>query len=126
MLVDEHGHVRACWGEPDRLWLGEEALVLGSRRLLEAIQRLGVDVDMLGVLSVDEAIRLKIVDTLSQPAMQERVLDIKLVRRPTLGGRQVEHGANSAQFNDRREGLVEIDPLALLEAHHDPTHFAAF
>lgn len=78
------------------------------------------------MISIDVAYGLLTVDTLRELAVQECILDIELMHRPATGSREREDNADGAWFNDRGEGLVEVDPRSLVEAADNPPSLASF
>lgn len=53
--------------------------------------------------------------------MEEGILHIKLVNRPTTRESQGKHCANVRWFDHRTEGLSKIDTWALSESTKNPT-----
>ena len=65
---------------------------------------------------VDEAGRLLAVDSLSEMAVEKCVLHVELVDRPKARSSDAEDGLYRRWFNNRTEGLVVVDAVALGEA----------
>jgi hypothetical protein len=74
---------------------------------------------------VDKAGGLAAVDSLCQSAMEEGILDVKLMDRPVPGEGEGEDGANSGELDDGAEGLIIVHSGALGEAPKDPTGLVA-
>jgi hypothetical protein len=60
---------------------------------------------------------------LGEPSMKERVLDIELPYLPVAGEHDGEDDPDGGEFNNRVEGLVEVDVVFLRETAQDPTDF---
>ena len=102
-----------------------EALVPGSRGLLEAVERLVEPTNMLRTSRVDEARWLLTVDHLIKIAMKEGVLDIELVNRPRTGDGDAEDNADHGGLDDRAESLVKINARLLREPTNNPACLVA-
>ena len=75
---------------------------------------------MVGVGAVDETGGLLAEDLLLEMAVQEGVGDVHLVHRPRARHRELEDGANRPGFNNRGEGVGEVDTGALTKAANHP------
>ena len=69
---------------------------------------------------VDEARRLLAVDSLSEMAMEKCVLHVQLVDRPGARSGDAEDGPYCRWFDNRTEGFVVVDAVALGEASDQP------
>jgi hypothetical protein len=96
------------------------------RCLLESIEGLDEEVDMIRLSVVDEARRLLTVHAFRQMAMEERVLDVELVDRPSARCSEVQHSADGRRLDHRGEGLMKINPWPLREAAHNLAGLVAF
>jgi hypothetical protein len=76
---------------------------------------------MVGLLFVDEAGRLLVVDTFKKLPMKKHILHVQLVHRPVVRGGEVKDCPNHGGFDDRGECLIEVDPRSLVEAVDDPS-----
>jgi hypothetical protein len=65
---------------------------------------------MIRVALVDESGRLMTIDAFRQVAMEEHVLDVKLVYGPASGCSKMKNSPNSQRFDDGGEGLMKINP----------------
>jgi hypothetical protein len=74
---------------------------------------------------VDETGGLAALDSLRQSAVEEGILDVKLMDRPVPGEGEGEYGANSGELDDGAEGLVVVHSGALGEAPKDLTGLVA-
>ena len=72
-----------------------------SRRLLESIERFDEQANVVGVFFVDEAGWLMAVDAFSKFTVEECVLDVELVHRPSSNGGEVEQSADRHWFDNR-------------------------
>jgi hypothetical protein len=120
-VVDEHRGVRLDRHEAQRDQVGGEAVVPHSRRLLQAVKGLVEPTHQLRVSSVNEADGLRAVDRLKEGAVEEGVLDVELVHRPTPGDTQSQHSPNGGGLDDRADGIIIVHPEALGEPPEDPT-----
>jgi hypothetical protein len=91
-----------------------------SRRLLHAVEGLVEPAYQLRVRRVNKAGGLRAVDGLGECAVEESVLDIELVHRPTPGDSQSQHSLDGGRLDDGAEGLVVVHRRALSEASEDP------
>ena len=80
---------------------------------------------MVGASGVDEAGRLATVDDLGELAVEEGVLDVKLASLPFKGDGDGEDDADRGRFDNRTEGLIEVDALLLRETAKHPACFVA-
>ena len=80
---------------------------------------------MVGVAGVDEAGRLLAVDLLVKSAVEEGVLDVKLVDRPGVRQGDAQDDADRGWLDDGAESLVEVDAGLLREAAHYPASLVA-
>ena len=87
-----------------------------SGRLLEPIQGLLQETDVVRSGWVDEAGRLLTVDRLVQMAVKKGVLHVQLMDRPGARSGDAEDDPDGGRFDNRAEGLVVVDALALGEA----------
>jgi hypothetical protein len=92
-----------------------------SRCLLQAVEGLVESAHQLRVRGVNEAVGLRAVDDLGDCAVEEGVLDVKLVQGPTPGDSQCQHSPNGGRLDDGAEGFVIVHSGALSEAPEDPT-----
>jgi hypothetical protein len=69
--------------------------------------------------------RLLIVDVLLEVAVKKGVLHVQLVNRLGAGRGDAEHRPYGGQFDNRAEGLVVVDALALGEASNNPVSLMA-
>jgi hypothetical protein len=74
---------------------------------------------------VDESWRLLAVDGLLEVAVKKGVLHVQLVNGPGAGRGDAEYGPNGGRFDNRAEGLVVVDALALGEAANNPASLVA-
>jgi hypothetical protein len=72
------------------------------------------------VRRVNEAGGLRAVDSLGECAVEEGVLDIELVHRPTLGDSQSQHSLDGGRLDDGAEGIIVVHPRALSQLPKDP------
>ena len=93
--------------------------------LLEAVQRPVEAADMRAALGVYVAGGLLIVDGLHERAVEEGVVDVKLMNRPLVGECNGVDGAHGGQFHDRTERLLKINTGSLREAAEDPTRLVS-
>jgi hypothetical protein len=118
----EEGHVALRGNEAKPVSVVGEALVPRPGRLLQAIKRLVEQADVLGPSGVDEARWLLAVDHLVKIAMQEGVLNVKLMNRPSARDGDAEDDTDRGRFNNQTESLVVVDPGLLREpANHPPS-----
>ena len=74
---------------------------------------------------VDEARGLSAVDDLGELAVEEGVLDVKLASLLFKGDGDGEDDADRGRFDNRTEGLIEVDALLLRETAKHPSCFVA-
>lgn len=100
-FVDEQRAVGAGHSEAH----GEEVVAEPQEsrpwRLLDSIERLDKQANMVGVFFVDEAGGLMAVDAFGKFAVEECILDVELVHRPSSNGGEVEHSADRRWFDNR-------------------------
>jgi hypothetical protein len=72
------------------------------------------------VCRVNEAGGLRAVDSLGECALEEGVLDIELVHRPTPRDSQSQHSPDGGRFDDGAEGIIIVHPRALSQLPKDP------
>lgn len=116
---NKQGSVRPGCNKAEREEVRGEPLVPRSWSLSQAIQRLVQKANMIWTRAVDEARWLLAIDSFPELAMQESVLDIQLVHRPSIGSCQREDSANGHRLDDWRERLIKIHSRSLMEAMHD-------
>lgn len=75
---------------------------------------------------IGEAGRLEAVDSFRQVSVEERVLDIQLVNRPSARRSKLEDGTDRRRLDHRGECLMEVDTRPLREAADDPSGLATF
>ena len=97
-----------------------EPLVPRPRSLLEAVEGSLEETHMVVVSRVNKARRLLTVDGLLQVAVKKSVLHIQLVDQPATGSGDAEDDANRRRLDDRVEGLIVVDAVALSEAVNNP------
>jgi hypothetical protein len=68
---------------------------------------------------ISETHGLAAVDSLSEGAMEEGILHIKLLNRPVMGDSSGEHRAHGGRFHNRAESLVVVNSGALSETPKD-------
>jgi hypothetical protein len=76
-----------------------------SRRLLQAVEGRVESTHQLRVHGVNEAGRLRAVDSLRECAVEEGVLDVELMNGQTPRDSQSQHSPNSGRLDDGAEGL---------------------
>ena len=81
-MVDKQRGVGASGLKPKLLQKGGDALVPGSRCLLQPVQGAGEQTHMIKMSSIDEASGLLAEDLLREVAMQESIRHIHLMYRP--------------------------------------------
>jgi hypothetical protein len=81
--------------------------------------------DVLRASRVDEAGGLATVDNLSEFAVEEGVLDVKLASLPFKGERDGEDDVDRGWFDNRTERLIKVNVLLLREAVKHPACFVA-
>jgi hypothetical protein len=74
---------------------------------------------------IGETRGLAVVDSLSEGAMEEDIIHIKLLNRPVVGDSSGEHRAHGARFHKRAESLIVVDSGALSKTPKDPMSFVA-
>jgi hypothetical protein len=94
-----------------------------SRHLLQAVEGLVEPAHQLRVRRVNKANRLRVVDGLGECAVEEDVLDVELVHRPTPVESQSQHSPDDGRLDDRAKSLIVVHPGALSEPPLDPTSF---
>jgi hypothetical protein len=120
-MKNEEGHVALGSNKAKAMSIVSKPLVPRPRCLLQAIERLVEQTNMLGSSRVDEARGLLAVDHLIKIAMQESVLDVELMNRPSTGDGNAEDDMNRGRFDDRAESLVIVNAGLLREpANHPP------
>jgi hypothetical protein len=75
--------------------------------------------------SVDKASGLLTIDLLSKVTMKKGIRDIHLMNWPATRDCELQNGANRARFNNRREGLGEVDASTLTETTDHPASLVA-
>lgn len=75
---------------------------------------------MVGVRRVDEAARLLTVDAFGKVAVEECVLHVELMDRPAPASGEMEHHADRAGLDNRRESVGEVDARSLMKSSNDP------
>jgi hypothetical protein len=95
-------------------------VVPSSRRLLLAIERLVVPAHQLRVSWVNKTGRLAAVDCLEEGVMEEGVLDIQLVHRPTSRKGQSQNGADGGRLHHKAKSIIIVHNEALGETSEDP------
>jgi len=93
--------------------------------LLQSIQGLLQTANVVWGTRVDESWRLLTVDGLLEVAVKKCVLHVQLVNRPGAGRSDAEYRPYGGRFNNRAEGLVIVDALALGEASDNPASLVA-
>jgi hypothetical protein len=74
---------------------------------------------------VDESWRLLTVDGLLEVAVKKGILHVKLVNQLGAGRGDAEYRPYGGRFDDRAEGIVVVDTLALGEASDNPASLVA-
>jgi hypothetical protein len=74
---------------------------------------------------VDEAGGLAIVDSLRQSVVEECILDVEMMDRPTPGEGERENGSNNGELDDRAKCLVVVHSGTLGEASKHSTGLLA-
>ena len=115
-MLEPEGRVGDGGDEAELSNVGGESLVPCPRCLLQSIQGLLEETDVIWSGGVDEARRLLAVDSLSEMAMEKCVLHVQLVDRPDARSGDAEGGPYRHWFDNRTEGLVVVDAVALGEA----------
>jgi hypothetical protein len=77
--------------------------------------------NQVGVSWIGETRGLAAVDSLSEGAMEEGILHIKLLNRPVMGYNSGEHCAHGGRFSNRAESLIVVDSRAPSETPKNPT-----
>jgi len=85
------------------------------------MQRLVQATDKVWMGGILKTRRLHTVYCLSESAMQEGVLDIKLMNKPLTGESQGKHRANSGRLHHWAEGLQKVHTRLLRETAEYPT-----
>jgi hypothetical protein len=75
----------------------------------------------LRVRRVNEADGLRAVDGLGECAVEEGVLDVKLVHGSTPRDSQSQHSPDGGRLDDGAESLIIVNPGALSEPRKGPT-----
>jgi hypothetical protein len=110
------GHHEAQWDQ-----VGGEAMVPHLRCLLQDVEGLVEPAHQLRVRRVNKASGLRTEDQLRECAMEEGILDMELVHRPTPSDSQSHHSLDGGRLDDETEGLIVVHPGALSEPLEDPT-----
>ena len=77
---------------------------------------------IVGATGINKTRRLLAIDLLVKIAVEEGILDIKLVDRPRTGDRNGEDDADGGRFDNRAERLVEVDARLLgVATDHPPS-----
>jgi hypothetical protein len=75
---------------------------------------------MIRACGVDEAGGLVTVNQLGEFPMEEGILDVELAYPPVEGESDGEDDADGGRFDNRAEGLVEVDAVLLRKTAKDP------
>jgi hypothetical protein len=122
-MKDEQGRVRLGLDETLRTQEGGEVTLPSPGYLLEAVEGLIELADQVGLSRVDKPNGLGAVDRLRQGAMEEGIPHVELVDRPVPGQCQGQNSPDGGRLDHRTEGLVVVDPRALVEAAEHITGF---
>jgi hypothetical protein len=76
---------------------------------------------MMWPIWVDEARRLHAVDLLVKVAMEEGILDVKLMHMPCAGRGDAENDADGGRLDDGTERLIKVNAGLLREATDNPS-----
>ena len=120
LAIDEQRSIGACGAEAKLMKERCDALVPGARRLLEPVQGAREQAHMIRVGAVDEPRRLLAEHLLLEMTVEKGVRDVHLVHRPPARHRELEDGANRPWFDNRGEGVGEVDAGALTKAANHP------
>jgi hypothetical protein len=74
---------------------------------------------------IGETRRLAAVDSLSEGAMEEGILHIKLLNQPVMGDSSGEHRVHGGRFHNRAECLVVVNTGTLSETPKGPASLVA-
>jgi hypothetical protein len=74
---------------------------------------------------IEKTSGLLTIDLLSKMAMKKGIRNIHLMNRPATGDCELQNGANHARFDNRREGLGEVDSSSLTETTDHPASLVA-
>jgi hypothetical protein len=74
---------------------------------------------------ISEPYGVTVENGLTEGAMEEGVLHIKLLNWPVMGDSSSKHREDGGRFHNRAESLIVVDPRALSETPEDPTDFVA-
>ena len=77
--------------------------------------------DIIRARAANKTSRLHIINRFVEGAMQESILDIKLMNRPILRESNCEHCANGSRLDHGTEGLIKINSKTLSETSKNPT-----
>ena len=97
------------------------ATVPGTQSLLQAIERLVQATNKIRTGAINKTSRLHIINRLVEGAMQESIIDIKLMNRPIMRESNCEHCANGSRLDHGTEGLIKINSKTLSETSKNPT-----
>jgi hypothetical protein len=89
--------------------------------LLQAIERLVQATNKIRAGAVNKTSRLHTINCLVKGAMQESILDIKLMNRPIMIESNCENCAYSSRLDHGTEGLIKINSRTLSETSKNPT-----
>jgi hypothetical protein len=93
--------------------------------LLQTIESTVEVAHVIRMCRINEPSGLLIEHHLRELSMKEHVLDVELPYLPVAGERDGEDDPDDGRFNNRAEGLVEVDAVFLRETAQDPTGFIA-
>lgn len=93
--------------------------------MLQSIQGLLQTADVVWGTRVDESWRLLTVNGLLEVAVKKCVLHVQLVNRPGARRGNAEYRPYGGRFDNRAEGLVVVDALALGETSDNPASLVA-
>jgi len=122
---DEERCVGAGGDEANASEVATKTLKPRPGRLFKSIEGLDKTTDMVRVSLIDEACRLMAEHLFGKVAVQERILDVELMYRPRTRSCKMKDYPNCCRFDDRREGLVEVDARTLVEPTDHPSSLAA-
>jgi hypothetical protein len=80
------------------------------RCLLQDVEGLVEPAHQLRVRRVNKASGLRTEDQLRECAMEEGILDMELVHRPTPSDSQSHHSLDGGRLDDETEGLIVVHP----------------
>jgi hypothetical protein len=121
-VEDEQRGVRVRAGEAEGGDEGHEAVVPSARGLLQAIESMVDVAHMIRTCRVNEPGGLLTEDHLRELPMEERIL-MSSCHIFHLQESDGENDPDAGGFNNRAEGLVEVDVMFLRETVQDPTGF---